>query len=103
MRLPARSLDELGGSGSLSALHRRRSARQSDGNSAASALVALPQAEATRMARLDETRPFIAINIAVLTVSDTRTLENDTSGQTLVDQDHGCRPHTVAARAIVER
>jgi molybdenum cofactor biosynthesis protein B len=38
------------------------------------------------MARLDETRPFIAINIAVLTVSDTRALENDTSGQTLVDR-----------------
>jgi molybdopterin adenylyltransferase len=38
------------------------------------------------MARLDETRPFIAVNIAVLTVSDTRTLDNDTSGQTLSDR-----------------
>lgn len=28
---------------------------------------------------------FIPVNIAVLTVSDTRTLETDTSGQTLVD------------------
>jgi len=35
------------------------------------------------MARLDETRPFLPVNIAVLTVSDTRTLETDTSGATL--------------------
>jgi molybdenum cofactor biosynthesis protein B len=51
------------------------------------------------MARLDETRPFIAINIAVLTVSDTRTLETDTSGQTLADRITAAG-HTVAARAI---
>jgi molybdopterin adenylyltransferase len=38
------------------------------------------------MARLDETRQFVAVNIAVLTVSDTRTLDNDTSGQTLSDR-----------------
>jgi molybdenum cofactor biosynthesis protein B len=53
------------------------------------------------MARLDETRPFIAINIAVLTVSDTRALENDTSGQTLVDRIMAAG-HIVAARAIVK-
>lgn len=43
---------------------------------------------------------FIPMNIAVLTVSDTRTLENDTSGQALVDrlQDAG---HKLAAREIV--
>jgi molybdenum cofactor biosynthesis protein B len=35
------------------------------------------------MSRIDESRPFIAVNIAVLTVSDTRTLANDTSGDTL--------------------
>ena len=35
------------------------------------------------MARLDDSRPFIAVNIAVLTVSDTRTVANDTSGDTL--------------------
>ncbi len=34
------------------------------------------------MGRIDETRPFLAVNIAVLTVSDTRTLETDTSGAT---------------------
>ncbi len=34
--------------------------------------------------RLDESRPFHPVRIAVLTVSDTRTLENDTSGEALV-------------------
>ncbi len=34
--------------------------------------------------RLDESRVFKPVNIAVLTVSDTRTLENDTSGDVLV-------------------
>jgi molybdenum cofactor biosynthesis protein B len=53
------------------------------------------------MARLDETRPFIAVNIAVLTVSDTRTMETDTSGQTLADRITAAG-HTVAARAIVK-
>ncbi len=35
------------------------------------------------MARIDESRPFIPVTIAVLTVSDTRTLANDTSGEAL--------------------
>ena len=35
------------------------------------------------MAGIDEQRPFIPVGIAVLTVSDTRTLENDKSGDTL--------------------
>lgn len=35
------------------------------------------------MARIDESRPFIPVNIAVLTVSDTRTAANDTSGDAL--------------------
>ncbi|QIO72622.1 molybdenum cofactor biosynthesis protein B [Rhizobium leguminosarum bv. trifolii] len=35
------------------------------------------------MAGLDEKRPFIAVGIAVLTISDTRTLETDKSGDTL--------------------
>jgi molybdopterin adenylyltransferase len=38
------------------------------------------------MARLDESRLFIPVNIAVLTVSDTRTLENDSSGATLAER-----------------
>lgn len=51
------------------------------------------------MARIDETRPFIGVNIAVLTVSDTRTDANDTSGDTLAARitEGG---HHVAARAI---
>jgi molybdenum cofactor biosynthesis protein B len=51
------------------------------------------------MARLDETRPFIAINVALLTVSDTRTAANDTSGDTL-DARIVAAGHRVAARAI---
>src|SRR5271168_2145377 len=51
------------------------------------------------MARLDETRPFIPINIAVLTVSDTRTSANDTSGDTLADR-IAKAGHRDAARAI---
>ncbi len=35
------------------------------------------------MSRIDETIPFVAVNIAVLTVSDTRDAGNDTSGDTL--------------------
>jgi len=51
------------------------------------------------MARLDESRPFLPVNIAVLTVSDTRTLETDTSGATLAERIARCG-HTVAVRAI---
>ncbi|MEO1701155.1 MAG: molybdenum cofactor biosynthesis protein B [Pseudomonadota bacterium] len=52
------------------------------------------------MGRIDEDRPFIALNIAVLTVSDTRTIEDDKSGNTLVGrlEETG---HTLADRAIV--
>jgi len=52
------------------------------------------------MAKIDESRPFLPVNIAVLTVSDTRTEADDKSGQTLVDRivEAG---HRVAARAIV--
>ncbi|HEY0435538.1 MAG TPA: molybdenum cofactor biosynthesis protein B, partial [Phenylobacterium sp.] len=52
------------------------------------------------MARIDEERPFVPVNIAVLTISDTRTLENDVSGQTLVDRLTRAG-HRLAARAIV--
>lgn len=45
-------------------------------------------------------RPFIALNIAVLTVSDTRTFEDDRSGQTLSDR-LTAAGHTLAERAIV--
>ena len=38
------------------------------------------------MNKIDETKPFKPVHIAVLTVSDTRTLETDTSGDTLVER-----------------
>ena len=49
---------------------------------------------------LDKTISFIPLNIAVLTVSDTRSLENDSSGRILVDR-LGKAGHKLAARAIV--
>jgi molybdenum cofactor biosynthesis protein B len=51
------------------------------------------------MARIDESRPFIAVNIAVLTVSDTRTSANDTSGDALAARITGAG-HRLAARTI---
>ena len=53
------------------------------------------------MPRIDESRPFLAVNIAVLTVSDTRTLADDKSGQTLVDMIER-DGHKLADRAIVK-
>ena len=52
------------------------------------------------MSRIDETRRFIPVHIAILTVSDTRTEADDKSGQVLVDRlaEAG---HRLAARAIV--
>ncbi|MFM9943133.1 MAG: molybdenum cofactor biosynthesis protein B [Hyphomicrobiaceae bacterium] len=52
------------------------------------------------MPRIDETRPFIPVRIAVLTVSDTRTLAEDKSGNTLVEMIKEAG-HEVADRAIV--
>ncbi|MEN0087670.1 MAG: molybdenum cofactor biosynthesis protein B [Pseudomonadota bacterium] len=50
--------------------------------------------------RIDETRPFIALNIAVLTVSDTRTLDDDKSGDTLASRVEASG-HKLFDRAIV--
>ncbi len=49
---------------------------------------------------IDDRVPFIPINIAVLTVSDTRGEADDRSGATLVERIEGAG-HTVAAKAIV--
>lgn len=49
---------------------------------------------------LDQTRPFLAVNIAVLTISDTRGLAEDKSGDTLVERIEKAG-HKVAARQIV--
>lgn len=51
------------------------------------------------MAKLDESRPFLPVSIAVLTVSDTRTLATDTSGATLAARIEAAG-HRVAIRAI---
>lgn len=52
------------------------------------------------MSRIDETKPFVPVRIAVLTVSDTRTPETDKSGDTLVERLTGAG-HVLAARGIV--
>ncbi len=44
---------------------------------------------------------FVAVNVAVLTVSDTRTEETDTSGQVLVDELTGAG-HNLADRNLVK-
>ncbi len=51
------------------------------------------------MPKLDETRPFLPVRIAVLTVSDTRTLSDDKSGDTLVGMIREAG-HDLADRAI---
>ncbi|MFD9899798.1 molybdenum cofactor biosynthesis protein B [Mesorhizobium sp. UC22_110] len=48
----------------------------------------------------DAGRPFIPVRFAVLTVSDTRGLADDRSGQTLADRIEAAG-HILAARAIV--
>jgi len=47
------------------------------------------------------TREFLPVRIAVLSVSDTRTLEDDRSGQTLVDRLETAG-HTLAARNMLK-
>ena len=49
---------------------------------------------------MTDTRPFIPVGIAVLTVSDSRTLAEDRSGQTLADRIAEAG-HVLAAREIV--
>ena len=51
------------------------------------------------MARIDESRPFLSVSIAVLTVSDTRTEADDTSGKALTER-IAAAGHRVAACAI---
>jgi molybdopterin adenylyltransferase len=53
------------------------------------------------MPGIDETKDFIPVNIAVLTVSDTRSLANDRSGDSLVARLEG-DGHVLAAREIVK-
>lgn len=53
------------------------------------------------MPKIDENRPFLAIRIAVLTVSDTRTVKDDKSGTLIAKmlQEDG---HSLAEHAVVK-
>ena len=52
------------------------------------------------MSKIDDTKGFIAVNIAVLTVSDTRNLDEDRSGDVLVARLQGAG-HLLADRKIL--
>jgi molybdenum cofactor biosynthesis protein B len=52
------------------------------------------------MPGIDKSKNFVPLNIAVLTVSDTREMADDKSGTTLVDR-IAAAGHKLAARAIV--
>ncbi len=53
------------------------------------------------MSQIEGKRAFLPVRIAVLTVSDTRTLENDKSGDTLVARIEAAN-HIVADRKIIK-
>jgi molybdenum cofactor biosynthesis protein B len=53
------------------------------------------------MPKLDDSRPFIPVRIAILTMSDTRTPSEDKSGNTLVEM-ITADGHVVADRALVK-
>jgi len=52
------------------------------------------------VSRIDESKEFVPVRIAVLTVSDTRSLDQDRSGQVLVDRLEAAG-HVLADRKIV--
>ena len=52
------------------------------------------------MSRIDDTRDFIPVRIAILTVSDTRSPADDRSGNTLADRIEAAG-HSIAARPIL--
>ena len=52
------------------------------------------------MSRIDETKAFIPVRIAILTVSDSRSLQEDRSGQVLVDRLQAAG-HVLADRQIM--
>ena len=53
------------------------------------------------MPRIDETRPFIPVRIAILTMSDTRSVKEDVSGNSLADMIREAG-HEVADRGLVK-
>lgn len=52
------------------------------------------------MSRIDDGKEFVPVRVAVLTVSDTRSLAEDKSGQVLVDRIEAAG-HILAARGIL--
>jgi molybdenum cofactor biosynthesis protein B len=56
--------------------------------------------KSTAMPSIDESKQFVPLNIAVLTISDTRSLEDDKSGTTLSERLIAAG-HTLAAREII--
>src|ERR1041384_5874076 len=54
------------------------------------------------MSTIDETKAFIPLNIAVLTISDTRSLADDKSGSTLADRLTAAGHHLAAREIIVD-
>lgn len=52
------------------------------------------------MSQIDESRPFIPVSIAIMTVSDSRTEADDKSGRTLVERITAAG-HTLADKRIV--
>ena len=52
------------------------------------------------MPGIDESKQFVPLKIAVLTISDTRSLDDDKSGTTLAER-IAKAGHAVAARVIV--
>ena len=53
------------------------------------------------MSRIDQNKDFMPIRIAVLTVSDTRSIDEDRSGDTLVGRIESAG-HLVADRMILQ-
>lgn len=49
---------------------------------------------------IDESRAFVPLRIAVVTVSDTRSLDTDTSGKTLEDRARGAGHHVVGREIV---
>lgn len=52
------------------------------------------------MTKKDHTREFIPVSIAVLTISDSRTEDNDKSGNLLVDRVQSAGHHSVAKQIV---
>src|SRR5438045_9716474 len=57
-------------------------------------------AEEPVMSSIDESKQFVPLNIAVLTISDTRSLADDKSGTTLAER-IAAAGHKLAGREIV--